>query len=70
MHNYDLLSYYLDTILEELKNKGILKNKKLCCLLDIVELLQNIDIQFLLYDCSHLNPLLMCLIEIPVSYLT
>lgn len=45
MHNCDLLSYYLDTILEELKNKeGILKNKKLCCLLDIVELLQNIDI--------------------------
>lgn len=37
MHNYDLLSYYLDTILEELKNKeGILKNKKLCCLLTLL----------------------------------
>lgn len=40
MHNYDFLSYYLDTILEELTNKeGILKNKKQYCLLDIVELL-------------------------------
>lgn len=45
MHNYDFLSYYLDTILEELINKGdgILKNKKQYCLLDI-ELLQNIYI--------------------------
>lgn len=69
MHNYDLLSYYLDTILEELINKGegILKNKKQYCLLD-TELLQNIYIQFLLYDCCHLNPSLICLIEIPVSF--
>lgn len=54
MHNYDLLSYYLDTILEELINKvgGIFKNKKQYCLLDIVELLQNIYAEFLLHDCS------------------
>lgn len=46
MHNSDLLSYYLDTILEELINKGegILKNKKQYCLLDVIELLQNIYI--------------------------